>query len=376
MPTVNIPPSQAQPSINPCPTASPSTIPSTAVTQTVGFPTSGIPTLTQQITPTTTVTAPVVTGSRPNSLVQASNSKTNCIYVGSYPWEPKFTAAEQATGITYNCIETFTNADPAWSDWDTPWILGSQYGYTAWIQAAPTIRTMIMTQDLIPDSVSNINNPLPWETACDQGQYNSYAKTYAQNLINGGFGYSVIRLGDEMNGNWEKDFMGTTTAEQQAWGKCFAQEVTAMRSVPGAHFLFDWNPNACVENFPLANWYPGDSYVDIIGVDLYDAFCNGSKPTQSVATFQQLAAEPDSLNAVQLFASQHGKPMSIPEWGTQFSSSGGLGDDPYYVKGIGSFVANNTMAFQSYFDPDNDGIIPLSSAYPQTLQAYIQEFKH
>ena len=29
------------------------------------------------------------------------------------------------TGVTYNCIETFSDADPAWSDWVDPWIARS-----------------------------------------------------------------------------------------------------------------------------------------------------------------------------------------------------------------------------------------------------------
>ena len=43
-----------------------------------------------------------------------------------------------------------------------------------------------------------------------------------------------------------------------------------MRGVPASHLLFDWNVNANYRNIPLADFYPGDSYVDIIGIDAYD----------------------------------------------------------------------------------------------------------
>ena len=35
-----------------------------------------------------------------------------------------------------------------------------------------------------------------------------------------------------------------------------------MRAVPGAHFLFTWNPNVCTADLPLSQWYPGNSYGD------------------------------------------------------------------------------------------------------------------
>ena len=47
-----------------------------------------------------------------------------------------------------------------------------------------------------------------------------------------------------------------------------------MRSVPGTRFLFVWNPNACTTDLPLDDWYPGNSYVDIIGMDVYDSDCS------------------------------------------------------------------------------------------------------
>ncbi|HUZ35742.1 MAG TPA: glycosyl hydrolase [Streptosporangiaceae bacterium] len=309
-------------------------------------------------------------------LIQPGDSKTNCIYLAGTgsALMSSLRATERAAGVTYSCLETFIDNSPTWASWDSPWIDHSRYGFTSWIAAGPGPRELVISMNLIPDSEKDIGNPLGWETRCAAGQFNGYAATLARNLVAAGFGSSVIRLGKEMNGNWENDFMGTTAQEQKAWARCFAQEVTAMRSVAGSHFLFDWNVNACIENYPLSQWYPGNAYVDIIGVDIYDSFCSGQRPVPSAAAFQQLAAEPDGLNAVQAFAAQLGKPMSIPEWGTDAAGDGGLGDDPYYVQGIGAYVHSNNVAFQAYFSPNHDGIIPLSYAYPNTLSAYRQSF--
>ena len=111
------------------------------------------------------------------------------------------------------------------------------------------------------------------------------------NLVSYGAGNIVIRLGIEANGTWEADYVGTTNAEMSDWAKCYANEVTAMRAVPGTHFLFVWNPNICTADIPLSRWYPGNSYVDIIGADAYDGDCGtlktvaqeGGRPTRRTA---------------------------------------------------------------------------------------------
>jgi hypothetical protein len=173
--------------------------------------------------------------------------------------------------------------------------------------------------------------------------------------------------------------VGSTGAEETDWATCFQQEVQAMRSVPGAHFLFTWNPNSCVMGVPFADYYPGNAYVDIIGIDQYDSFCNppSPAPTASAATFVSLLAESYGVNAIESFAAANDKPLAFPEWGTVATPSNGgsgLGDDPYYVQGMASYVATHDVAYQTYFDCGCDSILPLTSADPQTLAAYTAAF--
>ncbi|MGH3732944.1 MAG: carboxypeptidase regulatory-like domain-containing protein, partial [Acidimicrobiales bacterium] len=186
-----------------------------------------------------------------------------------------------------------------------------------------------------------------------------------------GLGNSVIRLGAEMNGTWETDFTGTTTTEQLAWASCFDNEVAALRQATGEHFLIDWDVNACKGAYPYANFYPGNSYVDILGLDLYDVDCD--TPNTSV-TFSPLADESWGLTDFEAFAAAQGKPMSFPEWGLSTVPSG---DDPAYIDGIGSTVANGNFAFESYFDGGggtNSKALALSSSTPLSLAAYQQWF--
>ncbi|MHB8379033.1 MAG: glycosyl hydrolase [Acidimicrobiales bacterium] len=207
-----------------------------------------------------------------------------------------------------------------------------------------------------------------WEQSCAAGDFNSYATQLGTNLVAAGLQNTVLRIGAEMNGPWETDYVGTTAQEQSLWAKCFDNEVTALRQATGEHFLIDWNPNACYQNIPFANYYPGNAYVDILGLDLYNQGCDA--PTTAL-TFSQLANEPGGLTSFEAFANAQGKPMSLPEWGLTSSPSG---DDPGYMNGIGSTVANGNFAFQEYFNMADGGTLLLGSGTPQSLAAYQKWF--
>ncbi len=102
-----------------------------------------------------------------------------------------------------------------------------------------------------------------------------------------------------------------------------------------------------------------------MGLDLYDVDSN--TPNTST-TFSTLANEPYGLNAFEAFASAQGKPMSFPEWGL---SSVPSGDDPGYIDGMASAVANGDFAFESYFDAGGGNALALgSSTTPLSLGAY------
>jgi beta-mannanase len=226
--------------------------------------------------------------------------------------------------------------------------------------------------DLIPTSLGNQNNPSVWEQSCAAGQFNAYAQQLGTNLVTAGLGNSVIRLGPEMNGPWEVDFMGTTTAEQNMWASCFANEVTALRQATGEHFLFVWNPNACYENVPYTNYYPGNAYVDILGLDLYNGLCTVPSTSTVSITWGQLASEPSGLGNFEAFAKTLKKPMSFPEWGLLKNPNG---DDAAYINGIGSTIASGNFSFETYFDAGDHGVLQVGTSTPRALVAFRKWFK-
>jgi len=334
-------------------------------------PTSGQTTIPRTITgstqhSTTSSTVPTTTtppSDRPNELIQLSGSKTNCI---TDPPGPALQAVELATGLTYNCIETFTDTEKTWAEWVNPWIASSPgVAFQSWVVADPTGHQLIDTQNLIPDDEAANPN---WTANCAAGAYNSYATQFAAKMVSAGFGYSVIRLGHEMNGTWETDSLGNNPTQWRMWAQCFAQEVTAMRAVQGAHFLFDWTINEGYRNIPLADYYPGDSYVDIVGISFYDQSGIPLPRVGSPARWQVLTGEPMGLNTVNDFAVQHHKPLSIPEWGTVSTQ----GDNATFVTNTANFISSNDVAYQAWFDAGDFHIYRLDAGAPHSLAAYIR----
>lgn len=305
------------------------------------------------------------------ALISAGPSRNECVYPLSTngDLQPGLSNAEAAIGVPVSCVSAYVNGAVSWGQWENPWVSEPQKGYTEWVAEDPKVRQLILQVDLIPQSLEDQSDPLSWEQACASGQFDGHATQLGRNLVASGLGSSVIRLGAEMNGPWETDFVGTTTTEQNLWAKCYANEVTAMRQVPGEHFLFVWNPNACTENIPYSNFYPGNAYVDIVGLDLYDQTCTALSGAS--ITWTQLIHEPAGLVHFEAFAKAHHKPMSFPEWGLVQATNG---DDPAYINGIASTFMKGDFAFESYFDAGDSGTLQLGSSTPLSLSAFQKWF--
>jgi hypothetical protein len=194
--------------------------------------------------------------------------------------------------------------------------------------------------------------PLDGEGTLEQaaaGQFNSKYVTIAKALVAGGDGSSTIRLGWEGNGDW---YSWSGIKDPAAFAGAYRQEVTAMRSVSGAHFTFDWNMSL---NYPdPTNMYPGDAYVDIIGTDLYD-YTWAVNAKDHVATWNNILNEKTGLNWLANFASSHHKRFSLPEWGLSYrcDDNHGGGDDTYFIDQVHNFIKTHDVAYESYFNADD-----------------------
>lgn len=196
------------------------------------------------------------------------------------------------------------------------------------------------------------------------GQFDQHYRDLARKLIENGYGNCVVRIGWEFNGDW---YPWTARGHTEDFKGCWRRIALAMRSVPGAHFRFDWCA-ATIEG-PTAEAYPGDDVVDIIGLDVYDQ--SYPQITDHARRWQFLLTRPNGLNWHRDFAQAHNKPRSFPEWGAGSRPDGhGGGDDPLYIRNILAwFKEGGPVDYACYWDyraPDfdaklSDGRLPRSA---------------
>jgi hypothetical protein len=205
------------------------------------------------------------------------------------------------------------------------------------------------------------------------GGYNVRFRRLAQRLVSFGQPRAILRLGWEFNGGW---YRWAAASDPRAFAAYWRQIVTTMRAVPGANFKFDWNLTLGWEQFPAARAYPGDAYVDYIGVDAYDQswISNYRNP---VVRWRDMLTRPYGLLWHRRFAAAHGKPMSYPEWGVTTRPDGhGGGDNPYYVRRMHEWIAANKVAYHIYFNFNAaDGNHQLrTTEFPRSTRAFKRLF--
>jgi hypothetical protein len=199
-------------------------------------------------------------------------------------------------------------------------------------------------------------------------------RALASALVANGQPNAILRLGWEFNGDW---FPWAARSNPGQFASAFRRIVTTMRSVPGAGGLrFDWNPGHGPRYVPEAA-YPGDAYVDIIGLDIYDQTF-GPRFVDPAARWADFMNRPYGLRWHRDFARAHGKPMSFPEWGIgDRHVAGARPDNPLFIRNLADWIAVNDVAYQSYFDFDKpgDGFHRLQTGrFPASAAAYQAAF--
>jgi Glycosyl hydrolase family 26 len=189
------------------------------------------------------------------------------------------------------------------------------------------------------------------------GAYNRHYATLARAMVAAGQGSSIIRLGWEFNGIW---FPWGAKGQSSQFVAYWRQIVKTMRSVPGAHFTFEWNPtrgDLGVGN--LAAFYPGNAWVDYIGLDVFDVEWQSYPGAK--AEFAHIEAGPYGLNWLNTFSKQHKKPMVFPEWGLGWGQSHhgaaltgsgavGGGDNQVFITNMSRWFATHNVFEATYWD--------------------------
>ncbi|MGW7353206.1 glycoside hydrolase family 26 protein [Streptomyces sp. NPDC054784] len=166
------------------------------------------------------------------------------------------------------------------------------------------------------------------------GRFDRHFRTLAERLVALGLADTVLVPGWEMNG---VTYTHRCAPDPRAWKAYWRRVVTAMRAVPGQRFRFDFAPSRGEDAIGWTKCYPGDRWVDIVGMDSYDQPPGGR--------FAEHVRQPYGLQHQVDFAARHGKPVSYPEWGL-FRG----GDNPAYVRGMLGWMRKHRPVYHTITD--------------------------
>lgn len=158
----------------------------------------------------------------------------------------------------------------------------------------------------------------------NSGSLDSYIRQYAQEVKAYGLPIFFRPISHEVNANWYLccNPMGNTSLTKTDFINAWKHTVDIFRAEGVTNVSWVWN----VVSFPAANalgwgrdpdlasYYPGDDYVDWIGVDHYD--------WGDVNNVNSNPLTPDIyLDPIYSFATSHAKPVMIPEFGRGIAGS-------------------------------------------------------
>jgi hypothetical protein len=244
---------------------------------------------------------------------------------------------------------------PAWSAWVSA-RAGRQLVYAVPMLPGPDNRSG-------PDGKPGTGDDVSL-AACGAGAYDSHWRAVGQQLVSTGLEDAIVRIGWEFDGEW---FAWSARGRPGEYASCFRHVVDAMRGVGGQALQFEWSSSddiAFMNPNDIEAAWPGDNYVDVIGVNAYDvSWVANSYPIpsdcdQSCQVSRRTVAWNDMTRGVYQMrdrAKAHNKVLSIPEWGLWHRSDGhGGGDNADYIQRMYSFVKdpNNRVLYQMYFDVD------------------------
>jgi hypothetical protein len=209
---------------------------------------------------------------------------------------------------------------------------------------------------------------------CAAGEFDDHYRTVAGKLVEWGRGDAILRIGWEANGPRSGDgdrgggYPWGIEGDVDNYVACFRRIVEVMRAV-SPDFLIEWTMKKDTERMggrAISDAWPGDGYVDIVGIDYYDGYPAYARR----ATWDEdFAAEQDrgprGLGAWLAFAKRHGKKLAVPEWGVR-NRRRVSADNAGYVEWMVEFFRKHAedLAYEAYFNPGSAKSARVFSIYP------------
>jgi hypothetical protein len=227
-------------------------------------------------------------------------------------------------------------------------------------------------------------NPLGWGDITGGGQDANFTAFFewCQSV-----GLQNVRLGWEFNnGTGSADYWwgigGSDNPTNQAGFTAAWQHVWNLaNAVQAGYFKFWWNPAWTSGGSDLfSNYWPGDSYVQVIGPDVYNVWYGGSWPGDAQMLTNISTASPPAFNTFVSWALAHGvSAICLPEVDQWPASAGGStptpNDDPQFVTNMwGLATSACNQGLDVYFSWYNSGgeSFPISGAQWPNSVAQLQ----
>lgn len=213
------------------------------------------------------------------------------------------------------------------------------------------------------------------DTTLDQaaaGNFDANYTSMAQKILADApaTGQIMLRVNHEFNlGSGGHPWNVVLNGKTAEFKTAFQRLVTRFRAVSN-RFRFTWNPNwtsSTTPQFDVTTCYPGDAYVDIIGLDLY--YYLEYDDTNPVTAFNYARDQTYGLQWQVNFARSHGRALAMCEFATNW-------DRPQWIDLMYSWFTQNRYAYSNYWDANVDFSGRLSDgSYPDSGARFIKDFK-
>lgn len=207
--------------------------------------------------------------------------------------------------------------------------------------------------------------------AAVNGSYNIEWEKFGRSLASK-YPDAYIRLSAEMNIN--DHYHKATPENAEDWKAAFRLAVTNLRKASSS-FRFIFNPNEGPGQTGTQDatlFYPGDEYIDLIGIDVYD-WWPGYTTEANIAFHRD---QPYGWNWWLNYAKQRNKKFCVPEWGIATANPNSGGDNAMYINFVYSWLKENKewIEMECYFHESDDYIrSDLFTGYnPKATAAYKQ----
>ena len=217
------------------------------------------------------------------------------------------------------------------------WFERGNYRKIARLPPTPVVSVPLLTQE-VPGQFA----------ACAAGAFDDHFRRIAKAARANNRPDTVFRLGWEANGSWYPWSIGN---DPEGYKACFRHVVDTIRSeLPGATISWPMAKQGHLA-YDVTKAYPGDAYVDIVGLSFYDRY--PIAPDQKAWDDQYQRTRyggPFGLKSWLAFATAHGKKLSFDEWG--ISDNGQGFDNAFFIKAMTDFFARNakSIAFEAYYN--------------------------